>query len=139
MEHRLICEEAQLFFSRGRLLGNNARLFHSRGWLLGVQAKRTTRECQAGSKSTRRTRFKTTPLFCLSYTDVFTKQRRCFKEVPAKQQRGGTKRVLCRRQFKRDIFCCLVRKNFFPHWGASFYSRRNKIIVLSEKHLTLTL
>ena len=53
----------------------------------------------------RRTDFKTTPLFCLSYTDVLMKQRRCFKEVPAKHQRDGGKRVDCRRLFKRDIFC----------------------------------
>ena len=67
-----------------RVKKEDARVLNSRGGLLRVRAKRTTRECQADSKRTRRTRFKTTPLFCLSYTDVLMKQRRCFKEVPAK-------------------------------------------------------
>ncbi len=35
-------------------------------------------------KHLRRTRFKTTPLSCLSYTDVLMKQRRCFKLPSAK-------------------------------------------------------
>ena len=122
-----------------RVKKEDARVLNSRGGLLRVRAKRTTRECQADSQSLRRTRFKTTPLFCLSYTDVLMKQRRCFKEVPAKHQRGGTKRVDCRRQFKRNIFCWLVRKNFFPHWETNFPPWGNKIIVLSGKHLTLTL
>ena len=108
-----------------------------------VQAKRKGSPSQAdyqrvpsGLQKPRRTDLETTPLFCLSYTDVLMKQRRCFKEVPAKHQRGGGKRVDCRRLFKRDIFCWLVRKNFFPRWGAKFSSWGNKKIVFSEKHLT---
>ena len=54
-------------------------------------------------KKPRRTDFKTTALFCSSYTDVLMKQRRCFKLVPAKHQRGAGKRVDCRRLFKRVL------------------------------------
>ena len=56
---------------------------------------------QEATKRLHRTRFKTTPMFCHSYTDVLMKQRRCFKEAAAKHQRGGGKRVVCRHQFKR--------------------------------------
>ena len=63
--------------------------------LLEVRSKRKGSPSQAdyqrvpsGLQKPRRTDFKTTALFCLSYTDVLMKQRRCFKLVPAKHQRG---------------------------------------------------
>ena len=49
------------------------------------------------TKRLHHTRFKTTPMFCHSYTDVLMKQRRCFKEAAAKGWiAGGNLKRGCR-------------------------------------------
>jgi hypothetical protein len=49
------------------------------------------------------------------------KQRRCFKLVPAKHQRGGGKRVDCRRQFKKGVSELLLIENIVTINGSNIF------------------
>jgi len=73
------------------------------------------------TKRLHRTRFKTTPMFCHSYTDVLMKQRRFLKEAAAKHGFAAGKRVDCRRLFKKGVSGLLLMKKLFTINGSNFF------------------